>query len=140
MNNFYELFNVTHSATKKDILLSYQLKINQFNNCTKLTNSQIYDIKMLKIGLYILTNDDLRYKYDQSLIQPKPNNDNYDNNIDSVFNIDNSWMKNIKINNDDKINFGDRVFSLSDMNKRPGFSSEFENTIRKPLQGREEKK
>jgi len=34
---------------------------------------------------------------------------------------------------------GDRVFSMSHFNKRPGYSSDFEIELRKPLQGREDK-
>ncbi len=34
---------------------------------------------------------------------------------------------------------GDRVFSLSEFNKRPGFSSDFETELRKPQQGRIDK-
>jgi hypothetical protein len=34
---------------------------------------------------------------------------------------------------------GDRVFSLSEFNKRPGFSSDFETELRKPHQGRIDK-
>jgi hypothetical protein len=50
-------------------------------------------------------------------------------------------MKN-KHNITDKIEgnvISNRIFSLSHMNSRPGYSNDFDLEIRKPLQGRPEK-
>ena len=36
-------------------------------------------------------------------------------------------------------NIGDRIFSLSSLNKKPGYSTNDEINLRRPLQGRVEK-
>jgi hypothetical protein len=154
MNNFYELFGISNTASTKDIISAYENKINKFSNLKILNQTHIDEIKMFKVGLHILTNTKLKEKYNKIIninninksTEPLANNEIYDNTLDSVFNVDNSWMKNYnnKIDNNDKkikydTNIGDRVFSLSDMNKRPGFSSESEVFLRMPSQGRENK-
>lgn len=169
MNNFYELFEVFPSASTKEIIMGYENKITKYNNIKKLSKEQIYDIKMLKIGLHILINHQLRKKYNQSINtndnmnktkknkgkeikksnnEPMALNSTNEDTLDSLFNVDNSWMKDVNINteatqsnkkNNFDTNIGDRVFSLSNFNKRPGFSSDFEAELRKPLQGREDK-
>ena len=63
MNNFYELFEISNSASINDVKLAYKNKINEFNYLPFLTDEQIYQIKTLKIGLHILTNNELRKKY-----------------------------------------------------------------------------
>jgi hypothetical protein len=173
MNNFYELFEVVNSASPKEILMGYENKITKYNNLTFLTDKQIYDIKMLKIGLYILLDPNLRSKYNKIMgitnkklkknkskteqytqdeqheknQEPIAVNELQESTLDTLFNVDNSWMKNINtnINNDsgrkmrNETNIGDRIFSLSELNQRPGYSSDFEASLRKPQQGREEK-
>jgi DnaJ-class molecular chaperone len=169
MNNFYKLFEVFPSASTKEIIMAYENKITKYNNIKKLSKEQIYDIKMLKIGLHILINPQLRKKYNQSINtndnmnkhknnqdkeinksnnEPMALNSNNEHTLDSLFNVDNSWMKDVNISTETtqsnkktnfETNIGDRVFSLSNYNKRPGFSSDFEAELRKPLQGREDK-
>ena len=68
MKNLYEYFEVSINANKKDILRSYEEKISKYCLLSSLTDKQIYEIKMLKVGLHILTDDFLRYKYN-TLIQ-----------------------------------------------------------------------
>ncbi len=163
MSNFYELFEVLQNASTKEIIMAYENKITKYNNIKKLSKEQIYDIKMLKIGLHILINPTLRKKYNLSLKnsnkfkqedskksnnEPIAINSTNEDTLDSLFNIDNSWMKNVNINPDSiqsnkknnfETNIGDRVFSLSNIHQRPGYSPDFESEIRKPLQGREDK-
>lgn len=156
MNNFYELFEVSPKASEREILMSYENKITKFNNLkTELTKEEIYEIKRLKIGLHVLTNRNLREKYNNimkinknvNLESKEPVAVNLTDNqsLDSVFKVDNEWMKSVKVKtkNDNKIsletNIGDRIFSLSDFNKRPGYSSDFEASLRRPQQGREDK-
>jgi len=79
--------------------------------------------------------------------EPMAMNNEVDDSFDAVFNIDNSWMNTNKyINKDsDKKNInetnilGDRIFSLSNLNKKPGYSTKDEIDLRVPLQGRVEK-
>lgn len=157
MNNFYELFEILNSASTREIIMAYENKITKYNNLDKLNDMQVYEIKMLKIGLHILTNPELRTKYNKVMginstrelvkvnKEPTAVNEPNDLNLDSLFNVDNSWMKNHKENSDTskksrfETNIGDRIFSLSELNKRPNYSSEFEASLRKPQQGREDK-
>ena len=44
-----------------------------------------------------------------------------------------------KENNKTSGTLGDRIFSLSSLNKMPGYSHDYEIELRKPLQGREDK-
>ena len=151
-NNFYKLLDIKSSALPKEIIVAYQNKIAKFNNIPKLSKDQISDIKMLKIALYVLLNHKLKKKYDNfinSLLiyEPSPMNQNEDETLDSLFNVDNTWMNNqqklsensLRRNRFENNSIGDRVFSMSHLNKRPGYSSDFEIEIRKPLQGREDK-
>ncbi len=156
-NNFYKLLEISSHASKKEIILGYQNKITKFNNISKLSNDQISDIKMLKIALYVLLNYRLRQKYDNYIKsekitetcekEPSAMNQNEDESLDSLFNVDNTWMNNQQKTTDNSLrrnkfennSIGDRVFSMSHLNKRPGYSSDFEIEIRKPLQGREDK-
>lgn len=72
MYNFYEYLNIDVNASNKEILSQYKNKILEYNNFDKLSKRQKYEIKMLKIGLYILTNKKLREKYNK-LINIKNN-------------------------------------------------------------------
>lgn len=156
-NNFYKLLDITNLASKKEIKIAYQNKIIKFNNITKLSDNQISDIKMLKIALYVLLNSELKKKYDKyiqcekketvSQAEPQAINQNEDETLDSLFNVDNTWMNSEQKTSDNSLRrnrfenntIGDRVFSMSHINKRPGYSSDFEIELRKPLQGREDK-
>lgn len=158
-NNFYKLLDLKSSASRKEIILGYQNKIIKFNNIPSLSNDQISDIKMLKIALYVLLNSRLRQKYDNFINseknsktkfyqnEPSAMNQNDDETLDSLFNVDNTWMNHEQKTNDNSLrrnkfennSIGDRVFSMSHLNKRPGYSSDFEIELRKPLQGREDK-
>lgn len=160
MENYYELLEVLHSASTKEIIMAYENKITKFNNLNRLSKSQINEIKLLKAGLYILTNDNLRVMYNKKMgiknfenkntsnsnFNPLPENLEHEQSLDSLFNIDNSWMKNHKMNSDtgprrnkNETGINNRVFSLTEINQRPGFSSDFESELRKPQQGREDK-
>ena len=153
--NFYDIFEITNVASNKEIIKSYQNKINKFNNIDILSTNQLNEIKILKMGLYILTTPILKNNYDVNLRTLKTNNNvvagnqNEDCNLDSLFNIDNEWMKTHSTQsekqsesrkNKKEINMlGDRIFSLADNNKRPGYSADFEIELRNQQQGRVEK-
>lgn len=153
MSNFYELFDVLPNASSKEIIMAYENKITKFNKLKALTSVQTHEIKMLKVALYVLITPELKNKYNKSFNkikskteEPQAINSGEFNNLDSLFNVDNSWMKDINSDSSTSVkknkldlNIGDRVFSLCDLNKRPGFSSDFEAELRKPQQGREDK-
>ena len=158
-SNYYDLFEIHYSASSKQILLAYENKITKFNNLHKLSQEQVNEIKLLKVGLHVLVNNDLRKIYNKiigikkeqkhDLVSPEPvaGNQNIPDSLDSLFNVDNSWMKTkeTKTNEpgrkgkNESNMLGDRIFSLSEFNKRPGFSSDFETELRKPQQGRIDK-
>lgn len=159
--NYYDIFEIHYSASPKQILIAYENKITKYNNLRMLTREQINEIKLLKVGLFVLVNSELRSIYnkiigikkDQGqsnvLKDPEPvaGNQNVTDTLDSLFNVDNSWMKSNDIKKDntgrkgrnESNMLGDRIFSLSEFNKRPGFSSDFETELRKPQQGRIDK-
>jgi DnaJ-class molecular chaperone len=161
MNNFYDYFEVMENASTKEIILAYENKITKYNNLVSLTETQINEIKLLKKGLYILTNKKLREKYDLKLITTNiqvadiqedvttfiPVADNHEEvaSFDTVFNVDNSWMKSIESNesnsrkNSEPNTLGNRIFSLSDLNKK-AFSTDTDIFLRKQQCGREDKK
>lgn len=148
---YYTLFNIPYTASTKEIGLAYRDKIAKFNNIPILSVEDINQIKMLKCALFVLTNRKLRKLYDkiigvQKITEPVAPNFNIDESLDTLFNIDNSWIKQDTLDelNNKKTKFesnilGDRIFSLSHYNKRPGYSSDFETEIRKPQQGRTDK-
>lgn len=141
MDDYYQLLNINKNASFENINLAYENAISKYNNLTFLLPQQISEIKKLKTALYILTNPELKNKYDNQLSNIKPHNIDNDDDLDSVFKVDNDWMKN-KHNITDKIEgnvISNRIFSLSHMNSRPGYSNDFDLEIRKPLQGRPEK-
>lgn len=147
MDNFYELFDVFPNSSKKEIIMAYENKITKYNNIKTLSNKQIYDIKMLKIGLHVLINHREKYnqinKFSQSNDKSDPQAINYLSNeqsLDSLFNINQIDNPNQSTkNNQFETNIGERVFSLCSINKRPGFSFDFESELRKPFQSREDK-
>ena len=56
LDNYYNLFDIINSSSTNEIVSAYEIKIIQFNNIKKLSQNQINNIKILKTGLYILTN------------------------------------------------------------------------------------
>jgi hypothetical protein len=177
--NYYELFEIINTSSTKQIIKAYQNKIMNYNN-ENLSQIQINEIKILKMGLYILITPDLRIIYDYLLndqlqcnqennekisISPAELGDTQEgssfkteyveeNSLDALFNIDNTWKDKITINtsNDNEKESGykktqnktdiitNRIFSMAEFNKKPDFPSDFETELRKPLQGRVEKK
>ncbi len=169
-NNFYDLFEIDNTSLTSEIRDAYKNKIKSFNQMDDLTDEDINRIKLLKIGLYILITPNLRKIYDNRMIraeskdmndEPKetktslsslgpqaPNEIGDSNNLDSLFEIDNSWMNksekseavNKKKNLVEGSEIGNRIFSMKNITKQSDNFSEFANNLRQPLQGREEKK
>ena len=164
--NYYELFEIINTASTKEITKAYQNKIISYNNDT-LSQTQINEIKIFKMGLYILMNTQLRNMYDE-LLNNQSNLHNTltdvnntlgclndppieENSLDLLFNIDNTWIdKDVhnqmsdtpghkKIQNKTNV-ITNRIFSMAEFNKKPNFPSDFESELRRPLQGRVEKK
>jgi hypothetical protein len=143
MNNYYNYFDVKETATTKEIILAYENKITKYNNLKTLSDVQMNELKLLRKGLYILSNDELREKYNKKLFNiPVAENHDEISSLDTVFNIDNSWMKTVNVEesrkNVEPNVLGNRIFSLSDLNKS-NFCTDSEIFLRKQQCGREEK-
>ena len=150
MNNYYDLFNLKTDCKEKDIINSYQIKINKYKNLIKISEEDIFNIKILKSGLYILLNSELRSKYDillknnnNNLLILKnnnkniidnilPNNDDFDINLDTLFNSNNNDNKNNvnkeKKNTDNNCSYiNDRTFQNIHKVDKPNI--DFNNNI-----------
>jgi len=141
---FYELLDIKINSTSTEIISGYKKKIIKFKKI-KIKKNQILEIKKLKEALYVLLNKKLRLKYNKIINtsnEPVAVNNEIDDSLDSVFNIDNSWMKETTNDkNDNKIDIiSNRIFSLSNLNKKPGHSTNDEINLRIPQQGRGDKK
>ena len=131
MDNYYNILQVNQNDSIDTIRNSYKKKISIFNKFKELKTEQVVLIKELKKAYYVLSEPELRKAYDESLNPPKDfvydTNEN-SNDLDSVFNIDNSWMDNEPVNTNlkkDKNNtniISDRIFSLSHLNKKQSTS------------------
>jgi DnaJ-class molecular chaperone len=158
MNNFYELLQVNNTSSVNDIISSYKNKLSIYSKSQEnnnLSSDQIKEIKLLKTAFYVLSDNNLRIKYDiliKKQQEDKKNSDFLpcnmmeDSNLDSVFNIDNTWMNQIdKPTDNNKKNrvepklLSERVFSLPQYAKKQNNTLDNDNDLRKPLQGRENK-
>jgi DnaJ-class molecular chaperone len=145
MENFYDLLKINSKVNRDEIFIAYRDSMKKYINLNCLDSEQINNIKSLKSALYVLSNDDLRIKYDNLLSKANnihPANNILDDNLDSLFNVDNSWMKNDKqdgSNNTRKNkgfnnSIGDRIFSLQELNKRPLYPVEYNTkTLNNPV-------
>jgi DnaJ-class molecular chaperone len=146
MEDFYKLFNLSTSSSLTEIMSAYQTQISKYNNLTYISDTQAKQIKEFKRGLYILTNPNLKKIYDEKLFSQNNTNEikcaNIDENetsLDTLFSC-NSLLSNKNNNNSettdtDKHILGERIFSLSHMNKIPELNN-FSLELRKPLTGR----
>jgi hypothetical protein len=145
--NYYELFGINQLSSHDEIINAYKNKMNKFKKLNRFETNQIMEIKIMKKGLYILLNKNLRNNYNKLIISntdPLPMNEENNASFDTVFNIDNKWMdtQKIKPDNDKKTDnnkIGDRIFSLTSLQKKPGYSTNDEIFLRNPAQGRIDK-
>ena len=145
--NYYELFGINQLSNQTEIINAYKNKMNKFKNLNRFETNQIMEIKIMKKGLYILLDKNLRNNYNKLIIsntEPSPMNEDTNDSFDTIFNIDNSWMNTQKLKSDndkktDNNKIGDRMFSLSSLQKKPGYSTNDEIFLRKPEQGRIDK-
>ena len=88
--DLYEVLDVDLGSSKKEILSSYKKFISSYNNLAKngnsLSDEQKWEVKLLKIAKYVLTNDTLRKKYNVSRIL-LDSDDNIEQNLEQDSNI-----------------------------------------------------
>jgi DnaJ-class molecular chaperone len=73
-NDYYKILNLNNDCSKIEIINSYREHINRYIGLPFLTDRMIEEVKLLKIALYILSDDERRFKYDN---RNKPKNTMY---------------------------------------------------------------
>jgi DnaJ-class molecular chaperone len=69
INYYYQILELKYNATEKEINESYNNKIKKYFNLPFLNENQKVEIKELKKAKFILSNTDLREKYDSIIFQ-----------------------------------------------------------------------
>lgn len=69
INYYYKILELKYDATEKEINESYKNKIKKYFNLPFLNENQKVEIKELKKAKFILSNNDLRKKYDSIIFQ-----------------------------------------------------------------------
>ena len=69
INYYYQILELKYDATEKEINESYKNKIKKYFNLPFLNENQKVEIKELKKAKFILSNTDLREKYDSIIFQ-----------------------------------------------------------------------
>ena len=69
INYYYQILEVKYEATEKEINDAYKNKIKKYFNLPFLNENQKVDIKELKKAKFILSNNELRKKYDSIIFQ-----------------------------------------------------------------------
>ena len=150
MENFYKLFNISTNSSLTEIMAAYQQNISKYNNLPFISDEQSKKIKELKRGLYILTNPNLKELYDKKLNNSSntkqineikcANSNDEETDFESLFSSKTLTNTNDKLETSKLDNniLGNRIFSLSHMNKTPKLD-DFSLDLRKPLTGRIEK-
>jgi DnaJ-class molecular chaperone len=63
-HNYYKVLHLDENCSKKQIIESYNEHISRFIGLPFLTDKMIDEIKLLKSALYVLSDDNRRFKYD----------------------------------------------------------------------------
>ncbi len=67
MKDYYEILDISQTASEDEIYNAYNNKIVQFRHLPFFTNKMIQEIKSLKEALYVLSDEVKRYKYNNKL-------------------------------------------------------------------------
>jgi DnaJ-class molecular chaperone len=76
INYYYQILELKYDATEKEINDAYNNKIKKYFNLPFLNENQKVDIKELKKAKFILSNNELRKKYDSIIFQEIEENKN----------------------------------------------------------------
>jgi DnaJ-class molecular chaperone len=76
INYYYQILELKYDATEKEINDAYKNKIKKYFNLPFLNEHQKVDIKELKKAKFILSNNELRIKYDSIIFQEIEENKN----------------------------------------------------------------
>lgn len=69
INYYYQILELKYDATEKEINDAYTNKIKKYFNLPFLNENQKIEIKELKKAKFLLSNNDLRKKYDSIIFQ-----------------------------------------------------------------------
>jgi DnaJ-class molecular chaperone len=69
INYYYKILELNYNATEEEINDAYKNKIKKYFNLPFLNENQKVEIKELKKAKFILSNTDLREKYDSIIFQ-----------------------------------------------------------------------
>jgi DnaJ-class molecular chaperone len=69
INYYYKILELNYNATEKEVDDAYKNKIKKYFNLPFLNDNQKIEIKELKKAKFILSNNDLRKKYDSIIFQ-----------------------------------------------------------------------
>jgi DnaJ-class molecular chaperone len=69
INYYYKILELNYNATEEEINDAYKNKIKKYFNLPFLNDNQKIEIKELKKAKFILSNNDLRKKYDSIIFQ-----------------------------------------------------------------------
>ena len=113
---FYDLLNININDNIENIKLSYKSKINYFKN-KSINENDIIIIKRLKTAFFILSHSELRYAYNNLILQnnleEETFNDSNNNNINNEINNsnNNNTSNNIikALNDEENVNL-DKLF------------------------------
>jgi DnaJ-class molecular chaperone len=69
INYYYKILELNYNATEEEINDAYKNKIKKYFNLPFLNENQKVEIKELKKAKFLLSNNDLRKKYDSIIFQ-----------------------------------------------------------------------
>ena len=69
INYYYKILELNYNATEEEINDAYKNKIKKYFNLPFLNENQKVEIKELKKAQFLLSNNDLRKKYDSIIFQ-----------------------------------------------------------------------
>lgn len=67
MEKYYNILGISEDSSNEVIISAYKLKIREFNHLPFLSKKQKLIIKKLKEALFVLSDEELREKYDSQL-------------------------------------------------------------------------
>ena len=91
MEDYYKILGLANNARSTDIINNYNLKLLEYKCLPFLTDKDKQNIKNIKKAFFILSNDEYKKTYDNSLkIQNKPTINAISNDFDSYSAWDNN--------------------------------------------------
>jgi DnaJ-class molecular chaperone len=118
-DDFYSILSVNTDSNIATILKSYSKTIKPYFNLSVLKNEDIEKIKLLKVGLYVLSNYKLKNIYDNSIKNVPKNIPRAldDNNFMNIESNNNSYNKDHSVLSDRVFEFAGKMPSVDNMSR-----------------------